>query len=86
MCASIGLTVLVRREARRFLWCRWRNDFLLMTGMWVGCIRVNIFVAYGGRRDDFRILGRRKWLTIIGSGRVLPLRHALLWLAACTSE
>jgi hypothetical protein len=57
-----------------------------MTGMRVRRIRVDIFVPYGRRRDDFLILGRKKWLTIIGSGRVLPLRHALVWLAACTSE
>jgi hypothetical protein len=35
----------VGRDARRILWRRWRDDFLLMSGIWVRCIRVNIFVA-----------------------------------------
>jgi hypothetical protein len=86
MCASMGSTVLVRRDARRFLWRRWRDDFLLMTSMRVRRIGVNILVAYGRRWDDFLILGRQKLLTIIGSGGVLALRHGLLRLAARTSE
>jgi len=43
----MGLTVLVRRDVRHFAWRRWRDDFLLMTGIGVGGVGVNIFVAYG---------------------------------------
>jgi hypothetical protein len=80
------MIVLVRGDARRFLWRRWRDDFLLMTSMWVRRIGVNIFVAYGWRWDDFLILRKRKLLAVVGSRRVLPLRDGLLRVAVRTSE
>jgi hypothetical protein len=86
MCASMGLTVLVRRDARRFVWRRWRDDFLLMTGIGVGGVGVNIFVAYGWRWDDFLSLGRRKLLTIIGPRWVLAFRDRFFRLISRASK
>jgi hypothetical protein len=57
-----------------------------MSGMWVRCIRVNVFVAYGWRRDDFFILGGRRLLPVIGPRRVVALRDTLLRLIIRASK
>jgi hypothetical protein len=49
-------------------------------------IRVNVFVAYGRRWDDFFIFGRRRLLAVIGPRWVLALRDAFLKLVNPASK
>jgi hypothetical protein len=56
-----------------------------MTGLWVRRIRVNIFVAYGRRWDDF-LIRRRRSLLAVGPRRVLPLRNVFFRLIRRTSK
>jgi hypothetical protein len=49
-------------------------------------IRVNVFVAYGRRWDDFFIFGRRRLLAVIGPRWVLALRYAFLKLVNPASK
>src|SRR4029453_10146029 len=65
---------------------RWWDYFLLMSRIMVWCSGMNTFVANRWRWDHFLILGRRKLLTIVGSGRVLALGNSLLRRVGRTSE
>jgi len=50
-----------------------------MSGMWVRRIRVNIFVAYGWRWDDFLILGSRLTFPRASSSARLSMAHRQRW-------
>jgi hypothetical protein len=77
----------VRRDARRFVWRRWRDYFLFMTSFRVRGFGMDFFIANRRWGDHLLILGRRTLLlAVLCSRRVLPLWHSLPRLPACASE
>jgi hypothetical protein len=54
-------------------WLGWRDHFLLVPSLGVGCVRVNTFIADRRRWDHAIMLGgRRNWLSpIVGPGLIL---------------
>jgi hypothetical protein len=57
-----------------------------MSGVGVGRVRVNVFVAYRRRWNNFFVLRRRKWLPIIHSRGVVALRDTFLKLVIPASK
>jgi hypothetical protein len=69
-------------------WLGWRDHFLLVPSLGVGCVRVNTFIADRRRWDHAIMLGgRRNWLSpIVGPGLIFAVGSGLPGRIACVSE